>query len=88
MSIELWCQAQGQRLMPLKGHPYQETGPCRVPDECPAEVEQLLSRCLMADPAVRPNCREIVEVLTQLEDTSAPPPRSPSPGIGQQRADL
>ena len=45
---------------------------CSVPEECPAEVEKLLSRCLMADPAVRPNCREIVEVLTKLEDVPAP----------------
>ena len=47
---------------------------CRVPEECPKEVEQLLTRCLMADPAVRPDCKEVVRVLAALE--KMPPPHS------------
>jgi serine/threonine protein kinase len=44
----------------------------RVPEECPAEVEDLLTRCLNPEPTVRPSCRDIVEVLDRLEKQPAP----------------
>ena len=33
--------------------------PCRVPEECPAEVQQTILQCLRLDPAERPTCVEV-----------------------------
>jgi len=44
----------------------------RVPEECPAEVEQLLTRCLNPDPHVRPSCKDVVAVLERHENEPAP----------------
>ena len=39
---------------------------CRVPEECPSEVEDLIDRCLASEPADRPSAVELVKMLTQL----------------------
>lgn len=33
---------------------------CRVPEECPAAIAQLVSDCLKHDPLQRPNARNVV----------------------------
>lgn len=37
----------------------------RVPEECPAEVDELIQCCLSEKPGDRPSCREIIEKLSQ-----------------------
>ena len=44
----------------------------RVPEECPVEVEELLTRCLNPDPEVRPSCKEAVAILEKMENQPAP----------------
>ncbi len=39
---------------------------CRVPEECPADVENIIARCLDSDPDKRPSARELVEFMVQL----------------------
>ena len=39
---------------------------CRVPEECPAEVEDLIDRCTAAEPADRPSAVELVKLITCL----------------------
>ena len=40
--------------------------PCRVPEECPADVEAIITRCLDSVPEKRPSARELVEFMVQL----------------------
>lgn len=35
----------------------------RVPEECPAEVQELVVRCMAADPSTRPSAKQIHEAL-------------------------
>lgn len=45
---------------------------CRVPRECPAEVETLIGRCLDTTPEKRPDTREIVSILQDLQEGEPP----------------
>lgn len=38
----------------------------RVPEECPADVEAIIARCLDSDPDKRPSARELVEFMVGL----------------------
>ena len=67
---------------------------CRVPAECPAEVEQLRERCMDTDPRRRPSARELVEFfaalkspfLDEIPDTPAEVQLSAYSGSGQPPA--
>jgi len=37
-----------------------------VPEECPADVEAMIARCLDSNPDKRPSARELVEFMVQL----------------------
>ena len=39
---------------------------CRSPEECPADVEAIIARCLDSDPDRRPSARELVEFMVHL----------------------
>ncbi len=39
---------------------------CRVPEECPADVEAMIARCLDNEPENRPSARELVEFMVDL----------------------
>ena len=39
---------------------------CRSPEECPADVEAIIARCLDNDPDERPSARELVEFMVHL----------------------
>jgi hypothetical protein len=39
--------------------------PCRVPDECPQEIADLLASCLLPEPADRPSAAQIVVALRE-----------------------
>lgn len=45
---------------------------CRVPEDCPEEVRDIIRRCLDPDPNVRPTAAELVQLLT-LAPAPAPP---------------
>eukprot|EP00887_Chlorella_sp_A99_P005023 scaffold4.g5023.t1 len=73
--VVLWEIATGET--PVRG---QLRDPV-VPEECPAELCDLIARCLDADPDVRPSAVELVTLLTNCPAT--PPgsgPGAPSPG--------
>ena len=36
---------------------------CRVPEECPLEIANLIQQCKLVDPKQRPSAREVFEVL-------------------------
>lgn len=36
---------------------------CRVPEECPQEIEQLIQQCKLVDPKKRPSAREVFNIL-------------------------
>lgn len=59
----------------------------QVPEECPAEIEQLIDMCLAMDPADRPTAKEAFDVIS----TCNPPlpvvaPPTPAPIPHQQAA--
>lgn len=58
--IVLWEIVTGER--PLRG----QTRELRVPEECPPEVDALISRCMAADPAARPSAKDIHEALLAI----------------------
>lgn len=43
----------------------------KVPQECPAEINDLINRCLSEDPAHRPSAREAYDVLKTWRDKHA-----------------
>ncbi len=47
--------------------------PCRVPNECPQEIADLLASCLLADPAERPSAAQIVVLLREHLGTARQP---------------
>ncbi len=44
---------------------------CRVPEECPADVEAMIARCLDNDPDARPSARELVDFMVELPHASS-----------------
>ena len=38
-------------------------GRCRVPEECPKDIADLIRQCWQLDPATRPTAREIIRVI-------------------------
>ena len=36
---------------------------CRVPQECPAEIDDLINRCMHADPLERPTAKEVCDII-------------------------
>jgi hypothetical protein len=38
---------------------------CRVPEECPQAVADLMAQCMDADPTARPSAKEVVSLLSQ-----------------------
>ncbi|KAL4447629.1 hypothetical protein ABPG75_004848 [Micractinium tetrahymenae] len=68
----LWEIATGE--LPVRG---QMRDP-RIPEECPPELDAIISRCLAADPAARPSAKELVQLLERL------PKRSSLAGAGQR----
>lgn len=36
---------------------------CRVPEECPQEIANLIQQCKAVDPKQRPSARDVFEVL-------------------------
>lgn len=38
---------------------------CRVPQECPAEIDQLINQCLSQEPDDRPTAKDVCEVIRQ-----------------------
>ena len=43
----------------------------KVPEECPAEVDALITRCLSEDPEQRPTAKEAYDILKQWRDRHA-----------------
>ena len=54
----------------------------QVPEECPAEVEQLIDLCLATDPADRPTAKQAFDIIS----TCSPPLAAPDPAPRQQAA--
>lgn len=42
---------------------------CKVPQECPAEIDQLIDQCLAQDPEERPTAKDIYETIRQWRVT-------------------
>ncbi len=38
---------------------------CRVPDECPIAIADLITRCMDSKPANRPSAKDVVVVLSE-----------------------
>lgn len=45
---------------------------CRVPEECPQEIKELITRCLSTDPSLRPDSKEIYTILKASSETIQP----------------
>lgn len=43
---------------------------CRVPQECPAEIDQLIDLCLSQDPDDRPTARDICEKIRRWQQVT------------------
>lgn len=39
-----------------------------VPQECPLEVSQLVQACMAEDPSQRPTARELVQLLSEMQE--------------------
>ncbi|KAL4437440.1 hypothetical protein ABPG75_004579 [Micractinium tetrahymenae] len=65
--ILLWEICSGER--PVRG----QLRDLRVPEECPAEVRDLILECLETRPSRRPSARDIVQRLAALPDAPTPP---------------
>ncbi|CAL8471975.1 g11517 [Coccomyxa elongata] len=75
MGVVLWEIVTGER-------PHlRQLRPLRVPEECPAEIEQAINACRQLDPAARPSALDICNVIEQTaprqsSDSSSLPPGS------------
>jgi serine/threonine protein kinase len=60
---------------------------CRVPEECPQAVADLVAQCMDADPAARPSAKEVVSLLSQPDAVLERhlPSRRPRPSDAQAR---
>ena len=68
------CQAQWLRrgnlsicLLSMLVH-MRKLQPCRVPEECPAWVAELITACRSESAAERPTSKEIYRMLLEEED--------------------
>ena len=41
---------------------------CRVPEECPEDVADLIAECLSETPLLRPSAREVIERLQVIRE--------------------
>lgn len=48
---------------------------CRVPEECPPEVAELIDDCLQPDPKARPTAKEVVKRIQRIHLSSSPQPK-------------
>lgn len=55
--VVLWEVCTGEA--PVRG----DMRPLRAPEDCPAEIVALYQRCVAEDPDVRPNAKELIEIL-------------------------
>ena len=54
----------------------------QVPEECPAEIEQLIDMCLATEPADRPTAKQAFDIISSCSShlpAVAPPPPTPIP---------
>lgn len=59
----------------------------QVPEECPAEIEQLIDLCLATEPADRPTAKQAFDIIGACSLNLPPPvPHAPSPTTHQQEA--
>lgn len=59
----------------------------QVPEECPAEIEQLIDLCLATDPADRPTAKEAFDIISSCNPhLPAVAPPTPAPIPHQQAA--
>ena len=47
---------------------YDVVSACRVPEECPTELEQLIAACMHTEPHLRPSTKTIVDQLQALQE--------------------
>ena len=50
---------------------------CRVPEDCPQAVADLIAACMHEDPPQRPSAEAIIATLDAIPVTEAPPPPVP-----------
>lgn len=43
---------------------------CRVPQECPAEIDQLINQCLSQHPDDRPSAKDICDIIKQWQQAA------------------
>lgn len=43
---------------------------CKVPQECPAEIDQMIDSCLSQDPDARPTAKDICETIRQWQQAT------------------
>lgn len=43
---------------------------CKVPEECPAEIDQLINACLSQDPEDRPTATDICKIICQWQQVT------------------
>ena len=48
--------------------PSQQCCKCRVPQQCPREIAELIDWCLKSEPCNRPTCEQILDILQRVED--------------------
>jgi hypothetical protein len=48
--------------------------PCRVPDECPLAIADLITRCMDSKPGNRPSAKDVVFILSEQVCAAAPAP--------------
>ena len=55
-------------------------GACRCPEECPQDVQELVSACMAPNPSDRPNIEQVISLLLTAVATPPPCARAPPPG--------
>lgn len=63
------CYSYGVLLHEIITHERPDrgnAGPIQTPEQCPKEVDELITRCVHRDPNMRPSAAEIVEFLVSL----------------------